>query len=107
MEMNAMTFERRPASNLPQLIPLHRLPEIIPSSRPGKKLSLATCYRWAATGRLPTVKVGGSRYVSESDLASLLDPENSSPSRQDPDPSGRAQRAGSELDLLLSKRSRR
>ena len=59
---------------LPQLIPLHRLPDLIPSSRDGKRLAMATIYRWVLRGRLSTMKVGGSRYVTMEALADFMNP---------------------------------
>lgn len=92
--------------DLPELIPLHRLPDLIPSSHRGKKLALATLYRWAASGRLPTVKVGGGRYVTQGDLARILSARQlSEPAPAGPTSAGKL--AGAELDRLLMKRARR
>lgn len=92
-------------SQLPELIPLHQLPALIPSSRPGKRLAIATVYRWAQQGRIRTVKIGGSRYVVRDALAQLFSAADS-PS-DDPRPETRgtdAHRAGLALDRLLRAR---
>src|SRR5947207_1580606 len=98
-----MAFRTDVITELPQEIPLHRIREIIPSSRRGKKLALGTLYRWKSSGRLHTIKIGGSLYVTLEDLTKLL---RSAPSGLDGNvvelPS-RAQRAAIELDRLLKK----
>src|SRR4051812_48009729 len=95
-------FVQKP--ELPELIPLHRLPDLIPSPRRGKKLALATIYRWSQRGRIPTVKIGGSRYVSSATLSQLCktitQPASSAPKSDDVD----AKRASAALDALLTKR---
>jgi hypothetical protein len=49
------------------LVPLSELPNHIPP-RNGRKVSIATCYRWSITGvrgvRLETAQVGGQRVTS-------------------------------------------
>jgi hypothetical protein len=90
---------------LPKLIPLHRVLDYIPSSRRGRKLSLATLYRWSARGQLPTQKIGGSRYVAVESLLNLMQPRlgGDTPPLNQPN----ARHAGDELDRLLSQRKRR
>lgn len=93
-------------SQIPELIPLHRLPDLIPSSRRGKKLALATIYRWSQRGRIPTVKIGGSRYVSASALAQILSVTADGTAARPESPNLAAKRAGAELDALLARRRR-
>ncbi len=55
-----------------ELIPVHELPNLIPSCRKGKKLALATVYRWILKGRLPTLRIGGGRFVTAAALAQFI-----------------------------------
>ncbi len=90
---------------LPDLVPIHELPDLIPSSRRGKKLALATLYRWAQQGRIPTVKIGGSRYVARDALAQLFSAVDSSGTDPRAEANGTdAVRAGLALDRLLGTR---
>jgi len=92
----------------PELIPIHRLPEYIPSSRANKRLSIPTVYRWILQGRLKSRKVGGSRYVTAEDLAEFLRGDPAVPRPFPCDRSLRAaERAGQELDTLIGKGGRR
>lgn len=92
---------------LPELIPIHRLPDLIPSSRRGKKLALATIYRWCQQGRIPTLKVGGGRYVTATALAELLNSDSrAAPVSEGASAAGAAFDAGVLLDRLLSKSGR-
>lgn len=95
-------------SGVPELIPLHRLPDVIPSSRPGKRLALATLYRWVQRGRLSTIKVGGCRYVTPTGLARLFGPDvfDLAVAPACP-PANRALRAGERLDQLMRKGAQR
>ena len=49
------------------LVPLSELPSHVPP-RNGRKISIATCYRWSIAGvqgiRLETAQVGGQRVTS-------------------------------------------
>lgn len=56
------------------IIPISEVSKLLPSSRPGKKLNAATVFRWAQSGRLETVKVGGARYTSREALARFAQP---------------------------------
>lgn len=82
-----------------KFIPLHELPRLIPSSRRGKRLALATIYRWAASGRLKTSKIGGGRYVSHDDLLEFLHGPTSAESCGGRNQS-RAKKAGDDLTRL-------
>ena len=87
---------------IPHLIPLQRIPALIPSARPGKRLAIATVYRWVQRGRLNTVKVGGGRFVTEAELVRLLSPvEGESGGGPAPGATESARRAGAELERLL------
>ena len=54
------------------LIPIQELPELIPSARKGKKISMATVHRWIRSGRLWSHKIGGARYVRVEALAEFV-----------------------------------
>jgi len=51
-----------------RLIPLREVGDFVPSARPGKRLNVATVWRWATSGArgrvLETVKIGGSTFTS-------------------------------------------
>lgn len=66
------TYSDRDLSALPELVPVHALPRLIPSSRRGRKLSISTVFRWLQRGRLPSRRVGGARYVHRLDLLRFL-----------------------------------
>jgi hypothetical protein len=85
---------------LPQLIPLHQVPDLIPSSRRGKRLALATLYRWAIRKKLATIKIGGSRYVTRDALVALTRGESTAGLRG-PTATERAQQAGEQLEQLI------
>jgi Protein of unknown function (DUF1580) len=59
-------------SHAEQLITLREAAATLPCRRAGKKTSVATLYRWAATGCrgcvLETLQVGGSKLTSRQDL---------------------------------------
>ncbi len=46
-----------------QAVPLGDVPDYLPRRRRGRKISYATVYRWVASGRLPSFKLGGLLYV--------------------------------------------
>ena len=86
---------------LPELIPLHEIPKIVPSTRPGKRIHLSTVYRWAMSGRLPSVKIAGGRYVTKDALLQLVN--GAEPKRRPVPPNERARAASAELQRLLGK----
>lgn len=91
-----------------ELIPITRLPDLIPSSRRGRKLSMPTVYNWMNRGKLRTRKIGGSRYVLGEDLADFLqgDAVPASP-LAGPGRTTAAKEAGDELDQILSRKGGR
>ena len=92
-----------------ELIPLHRLPDLIPSSRKGKTLAMPTIYRWIESGRLKTLKIAGGRYITAGVLEAFLggDEGMAAPSGTG-DATAGADAAGKELDIVFShKRGRR
>jgi hypothetical protein len=56
-----------------ELIPLTKIPDLIPSTTPGRRLAFATIWRWTTYGvrgrRLETVRIGGSSYTSREAIA--------------------------------------
>ncbi|WP_169973105.1 DUF1580 domain-containing protein [Tautonia rosea] len=54
--------------SLETLIPIGQVPDLIPSSRAGKRVHVSTIWRWVLAGvrgvQLETVTIGGSRYTS-------------------------------------------
>lgn len=93
-------FHSNDRGMLPELIPLHQVPDLIPSSRRGKRLALATLYRWSMRKKLATIKVGGGRYVTRDAMLALTHGESTAapPART---ASERARCAGEELDRLI------
>lgn len=89
-----------------ELIPIKRLPDLLPSSRPGKRIALATIYRWILRGKLRSRKIGGSVYVTVDDLIDFIGSRSQQGARPTGHPasemSAAADRAGEELDRLLS-----
>src|SRR4051794_8723767 len=90
--------------DVPQLIPLNRVPDLIPSSRRGKRLAIGTVYRWVQRGRLATVKVGGSRYTTPDALSRFMaaGEAGAALSARAPSGSAAAESAGVQLDRLLA-----
>lgn len=60
-----------------ELIPLGRVPDLIPSRQPGKRLNQATVWRWANRGArgvlLETAVVGGGRLTSVEAVQRFVD----------------------------------
>ena len=58
------------------LVAISELPRLLPR-RHGKRLNLATLYRWVSRGvggsRLPTLRVGGRLYVHRQQLSEFLE----------------------------------
>ena len=85
-----------------ELIPIHRLPALIPSSRRGKTLAMPTIYRWIESGRLKTLKIAGGRYVTAGDLEAFLGGDVDMAARSVAgDATAGADTAGKELDMLF------
>ncbi len=66
------------------LIPLREAARSLPSTRPGKRVSYSTLWRWSAKGladgrRLQILKVGGGLYVSRAALAAFAQPRGVDP----------------------------
>ena len=59
-----------------ELVPLAKIPEVLPRGQSGKKIHRATGFRWALKGirgiRLETIKVGGSRFTSHEALSRFI-----------------------------------
>lgn len=68
------------------LIPLAQLPARLPSPQPGKQVAMATVYRWASSGKLETIRIGGIRYTSAEALQRFAEsgPALSAPSTSPP-----------------------
>lgn len=63
------------ATGLPDdLIGLAEACKLLPGTRPGKRLHISTIFRWAATGKLPSWRVGKRTFVSRSDVRALARP---------------------------------
>jgi hypothetical protein len=58
-----------------KLYPLRILTLLLPSSRGGRKLHLATVHRWRAEGKFSARKIGGCWYVSGAEVRRLLAPD--------------------------------
>ena len=62
------------------LVPLGQVPTIVPSSHPGKRLNIATVWRWATHGvrgvQLESILIGGARYTSREAVARFVDALN-------------------------------
>lgn len=60
-----------------ELIPLARVPDLIPSRRADKRLNQATVWRWTSRGSrgilLEAVTIGGSRYTSLEAVARFVE----------------------------------
>ncbi|MCA9312358.1 MAG: DUF1580 domain-containing protein [Phycisphaerales bacterium] len=60
-----------------QLIPLNDVPRRLPRRSNGRRIHIATIYRWAQRGcrgvRLETVQVGGTKYTSPEALQRFFD----------------------------------
>jgi hypothetical protein len=68
-----------------KLIRLEDLRDYLPSSRKGKKLGKAICFRWAGRGVrgvvLETIRVGGARLTSVEAIQRFVDAQNQAPGR--------------------------
>ena len=60
------------------LIPLRAAADMIPSRVRGKKVNLATVYRWANAGLLETTKISGGRFSSPAAVGRFLRRNDSS-----------------------------
>jgi hypothetical protein len=89
-----------------ELIPIHKIVDLIPSSRRNKKLAVATVYRWILRGELQSLKIGGARFVTAEALTEFIR-RKSSPDPLSSGSSRASEEAGAELDSLLGCRSRR
>lgn len=88
------------------LIPLNRIPDLLPSSRSGKRVARTTIIRWFLKGLLKGRKIGGSWFVTAHDLAQFVDSKSKEHPLSMAEASAArlsAQRAGAELDRLLGK----
>lgn len=56
------------------LIPLKDACKLLPSGRAGKRVHLATLYRWVLSGKLPAVRRGRNYFVRREDLDALHKP---------------------------------
>lgn len=56
------------------LIGLAEACSLLPGIRPGKRLHIATLYRWARDGILPSWRIGRGTFVSKSDVLALARP---------------------------------
>jgi len=56
--------------------PLAEYSNVLPSSRPGRRLNRATLWRWALKGvggvRLQTVSLGSARLTTDADIAAFM-----------------------------------
>jgi len=72
------------------VIPLGDVPDYIPSRRPGKRLHVATVWRWVLHGvrgrKLETITIGGSRYTSVEALQRFVEAEPADPEADRPRP---------------------
>lgn len=66
-------------NDLASLIPFAAACKMLPSSRPGKKLHLATLHRWRLAGRFEAVRLGSMWYIHRSELARLAQPWRAPP----------------------------
>src|SRR5688572_7823242 len=103
------------------IVPLGEVPRRLPSSRPGKKLSVVTVHRWAAKGLLETVRIGGGRFTTLEAIRRMVRRDGRGvaatrrPAAQERDapltsaasvnlhPLSDARRAGEEVDILLGR----
>ena len=56
------------------LIGLREATRLLPGLRAGKRIHIATLYRWCRVGRLPSWKIGVGTFVSRSDVLRLAVP---------------------------------
>ena len=90
-----------------KLIRLEDVRNYLPSSRRGKKLGKAICFRWAGRGVrgvvLETIRVGGSRLTSVEAIQRFVEAQNQTPPAGIPHcdrrSAERAQKAGKALEL--------
>lgn len=47
-----------------QLVRIRDIPRLLPPNSRGRRVSLATVYRWVTRDGLPTVRVGGTQFTS-------------------------------------------
>lgn len=88
-----------------KLIRLEDLRDYLPSSRKGKKLGKAVCFRWAGRGArgvvLETIRVGGARLTSVEAIQRFVDAQNQAPGQTTIAVGGKARalakKAGDEL----------
>jgi excisionase family DNA binding protein len=64
-----------PAAAAPaDLIPMAEAARLLPSNRPGKRLHVATLYRWLFSGRLRGWKIGRHYHVSRAEVLRMAEP---------------------------------
>lgn len=64
------------STGLPQdLLPLCEAARLLPGIRPGKRLNVATLWRWCRTGKIPAWRIGRSWFVSRADVLAMPRPE--------------------------------
>jgi excisionase family DNA binding protein len=56
------------------LIAVRAVPDLLPRTSQGRKVSLKAVYRWIADGRLPSWRLGRRYYVSAGDVRGLMRP---------------------------------
>lgn len=60
--------------NTNDLLSLTEAAKLLPSCRAGKRVHVATLYRWVLSGRLPAVKRGRYYFVRRADLDAMARP---------------------------------
>jgi hypothetical protein len=73
MNTTTQTDANAPPPNLAELIPLKDVPGLLPRQA-GKKVHVATIYRWCFSGRLQAVKIAGRYYTTREAIAALAEP---------------------------------
>jgi excisionase family DNA binding protein len=58
----------------PDLIAVRAVPDLLPRTGQGRKVSLKAIYRWIADGRLPSWRLGRRYFVSAGDVRGLMRP---------------------------------
>jgi hypothetical protein len=61
-------------TDLSNLIPLIDVPKLLPKGPGGKRVHVATIYRWCFSGRLQAVKIAGRYYTTREAIAALAEP---------------------------------